>query len=167
MRFVQQRALQRGGDVFGGDRFHHVHAAARQQRRIQLEGRVFGGRANEQDGAALDMRQERILLVFVETMHLVHEQHRAPTFRKTMRSFGQHHAHFGQAGEHRGDRLEFGVGVLGQQQRERGLAAAGRPPQDHRMRVPGFDRLAQRRARREQPTLADHIVERARAHPFC
>ena len=83
---------------------------------------------------------------------------------KRCAGFGQDLAHFRQAGQDGGDRAEFGVGIFRQQQRERGLAATGRPPQDHRMHVPGFDRAPQRGTRREQPALADHFVERARAH---
>ena len=54
----------------------------------------------------------------------------------------------------------------GDQVRDRGLAGAGRTPQDHRGRaVPAADQPAQRRARAEQVLLADQLVDRARAHP--
>jgi hypothetical protein len=45
-----------------------MHAAARKQCGIQLERRVLGGGADEDDDAALDMRQERILLRLVEAV---------------------------------------------------------------------------------------------------
>src|SRR5690606_12164666 len=63
--FVLKRVPQRGPDVVGRDRLHHVHAAAREQRRVQFERRVLGGRADEDDGAALDVRQEGVLLRLV------------------------------------------------------------------------------------------------------
>jgi hypothetical protein len=59
------------------------------------------------------MRQERVLLGLVEAMHLVHEQHGVAPVGETVRGFGQHLPHFGQSRQHRGDRLEFGIGVLG------------------------------------------------------
>ena len=139
---VGQRMLQGSEDVVHRHRLHHVHAAARQQRGVQLERGVLGGRTDEHDGAALDMRQERILLRLVEAVHLVDEQHGAAALGETVRGLGQHLSHVGQAGKHGGDRAEIGVGVLRQQQRKRGLAAARRTPQDHRMHVAAFDRQA-------------------------
>ncbi|KAG0941624.1 hypothetical protein G6F31_014988 [Rhizopus arrhizus] len=53
---VTQRTLQRFDDVGGRDALQHMHAAARQQRRVQFERRILGGGANEQDGAPLDVR---------------------------------------------------------------------------------------------------------------
>ncbi|KAG1084633.1 hypothetical protein G6F40_014433 [Rhizopus arrhizus] len=97
-------------------------------------------------------------------MHLIHEQHRAATFGEPLRSLGQHLAHFRQAGQHGGDGTELGIGILGQQQRQGGLATARRPPQDHRMHATGFNRAAQRAVRRQQALLPDHFVQGARAH---
>src|ERR1700761_727255 len=74
---IGQRALERGDDVVDGDRFQYMYAATREQRRVQFERRVFGGGADEDDHATLDMRQEGILLCLVEAMHLVDEQHGA------------------------------------------------------------------------------------------
>ena len=48
-----------------------------QQRRIHLEGRVLGGRADQDDVARLDAREEGILLGLVEPVDLVEEQDRA------------------------------------------------------------------------------------------
>ena len=59
----------------------HVDARPRQQRIVHLEGGIFRGRADENQGAVLDVRQEGVLLGLVEAMHLVEEQHgvaRAP-----------------------------------------------------------------------------------------
>ena len=54
--------------------------------------------------------------------------------------------------------------MLGGHARERRLAGARRPVEDHRVRAAGLDRRAQRRALAEQVLLADEVVERARAH---
>lgn len=161
---IPQRTFQRFDDIGRRNTFQHMHAATRQQRRVQLERRILGGGADEQDRAALDVRQECVLLRLVETMHFVHEQHGAPALREALRGFGQHLAHLRQPGQHGRDGTEFRIGVLGQQQRQRGLAAARRPPQDHRMHATGFDRAAQRAVRRQQALLPDHFVEGARAH---
>ncbi len=129
--FVVQRASKRRDDGLDRYRIHDMHAAARQQRRIELERGILGRRADKDDHAAFDVRQERILLCLVEAVHFVDEQHAALALGEARFRFGQRRAHFGDAGQHRRDRAEFGLGVLCQQQRERGLAAAWRPPQHH------------------------------------
>ena len=49
--------------------------------------------------------------------------------------------------------------------RQRGLAAAGRPVQNHRWQTISFDRAAQKFARPKNVFLADKFFERARPHP--
>jgi hypothetical protein len=163
---VGQCPLECHHDVVGADRVHHVHAAARQQRRIQFERRVLGGGADEHDHTALDVWQERILLGLVEAVHLVHEQHAAPALRVQAFRFRKRLAHVGEPREHRRDRLEMRVGVLRDQQRQRGLAATRRTPQHHRMHAAGFERTPERRAGTEQPILPDDFIQRARPHPL-
>ena len=78
----------------------------------------------------------------------------------------RHHlAHLGAPDLDRRELLEGGVGVLGEHPRERRLAGAGRPVQDHRVRLAGLDRRPQRRRRPEQVLLADELLQRPRAHP--
>ena len=60
------------------ERLEHVDLRPRQQRRVDLERRVLGGRADEDDVAGLDARQERVLLRLVEAVDLVDEEDRAP-----------------------------------------------------------------------------------------
>ncbi len=161
---VVQCTAQRAGDVVDPDRIEHMHAAARQQRGVQLERRVFRGRADEDDDALLDMRQEGVLLGLVETVHLVDEEYGAPALREVAFGFGQGLAYIGQPGHHRRDRLEVGIGVARHQQGQGGLAATGRAPQDHRVDATGFQRATQRLALIEQPRLPDDLVEAARTH---
>ena len=67
------------------------------------------------------------------------------------------------AGEHRGDRDELGIERFRHQARQRRLAHAGRPPQDHRMQLAGVERHGKRLAGAEQMPLTDDFVERAGA----
>ena len=60
-------------------------------------------------------------------------------------------------------RDELGVERIGHQPRERRLADARRPPQDHRVQLARGERDGERLARREQVPLADDVVDRARA----
>ena len=70
------------------------------------------------------------------------------------------------AAEHRRHGDELGVEGVGHQARQRRLADARRPPQDHRVQPPGFERDAQRLAGAEQVALADDLVERLRPQPL-
>ena len=54
----------------------HEDARPREQRRVHLERRVLGRRADEHDRARLDVRQERVLLRLVEAVDLVDEEDR-------------------------------------------------------------------------------------------
>jgi uncharacterized lipoprotein YddW (UPF0748 family) len=60
----------------------------------------------------------------------------------------------------------FAVEGVGRQARQRGLADAGRAPQDHRMRFAGFENQVQRLSRSQQVALADDFVDGARAQGF-
>ncbi|MNR05910.1 hypothetical protein D3C85_1219610 [compost metagenome] len=62
-------------------------------------------------------------------------------------------------GEHRGNRLEMGIGDLGQQARQGGLAHTRRPPEDHRVQRALLQRFAQRLAACQQMLLADVFVQ--------
>jgi hypothetical protein len=53
---IDQRAFQRGDDVVFRHRLQHVHAAAREQRGVEFERRVFGSGTDEDDHAFFDMR---------------------------------------------------------------------------------------------------------------
>ena len=58
-----------------------MHGGARQQGRIDLEARVLGRRADEGEQPRFDMRQEGVLLCFVEAVHFVDEDHRAQSLQ--------------------------------------------------------------------------------------
>src|SRR5205807_10218593 len=71
---------------------------------------------------------------------------------------------FLDAGENGAEGDEFGARETGDESRERGFAAAGRSPEEHRADVVAFDLHAQRLAGTEEFFLADEFVERARTH---
>ena len=75
-----------------------------------------------------------------------------------------HRAHLRAPGGDGAQLLEGGARALGDDPRERRLAGARRPVQDHRVRPPLLDRGAQRRAGAEQMRLSDELLEAARAH---
>ena len=63
------------------------------------------------------------------------------------------------------DLLELQIGLVRQQPRHRGLAGAGRAPEDQRAERAGGQHPGERAVGAEQMILADHLGERLRAQP--
>ena len=164
---VRERAPQDRRRVGFGERLQHEHLRSREQGRVDLERRVLRRRADEDDVARLDPRQEGVLLGLVEPVNLVDEEDgaAAPGTPRTLGP-GHHLADFLDAGQHRREGDELRLGRLGNQPGEAGLARARRPPEDDRLQQIAFDGLAQRLPRRQQVLLAHVFVERPRAHPL-
>ena len=137
-----------------------------EQRRVDLEVRVLGGGADQDQQPALDRRQQGVLLGLVEPVDLVEEQDRAlAPLPQPLVGPGHHVAHVLHAGGDRRQRLERLGGVAGDHPGEGGLAGAGRPPEDHRRQPVGLDQHPQRLAGADQVVLADDVVERAGPEP--
>ncbi len=148
-------------------RLQHVHLGARQERGVHLERRVLGGRADEDDVARLDARQEGVLLSFVEPVDLVDEENRAASDPAPgLLGLGHDRADFLDAREDRAERNEPRPRDLCDEARERGLAGSGRAPENDRLQAVVIDGLAQGTTGAEQHLLADELVERPRAHPL-
>ena len=160
-----ERALQDRHQIGLGERAEHVDATAGEERAVDLERRVLGGGADQHDGALLDVGQEGVLLRPVEAVDLVHEQDRALAAPAALGlRLGHHLADLLHARHHRRERHEAGARHVGQEPRQRGLAGAGRAPEDHGVELALLEGPAQRLARRGQLRLADDLVEGLRAH---
>ena len=133
-------------------RLQHEHLRPRQQRRVDLERRVLGGRADEDDVAGLDARQKRVLLRLVEAVNLVDEHDGAAARRAAPRFGGGHDlADLLDAGEHRAERDE--VRPASSSATMRASVVLPVPGGPHRMSdcsTVALDGLAQRRARRRE-----------------
>jgi len=151
--------------IIGRERLQHIDRGTREQRRVHLERGVLGGRAGEGEQAAFHVRQKRVLLRLVEAVHLIDENDGALRREAVPRLLGQldRLANVLHAAQHRADGDELRVERLRHEPRDRRLARARRPPEDARMRLPGFERQAQRLAWPEHLRLADHLGKLARA----
>ena len=146
-------------DRLGIERAEHQHAGARQQRRIQFEGRIFGGGADQHDGAVFHHRQKRILLRTVESVDLVDEEQRAlPGFAARARLL-ERLLQVGDAGEDRRNLLEMQIGFLRKKPRHGGLAGAGRSPEHQRAERAGRQHAGQHAVGTEQMVLAYDLGE--------
>jgi hypothetical protein len=77
---------------------------------------------------------------------------------------GHHRFDLLDAGEHGGELDELGVGEVGDDLGQGGLAHAGRSPEDERAGVVALELHAQRLAGSEDVLLADELLEGARPH---
>ena len=99
-------------------------------------------------------------------MNLINKEDRPLSGRaETITGRGEHTAHFADVAFHPANPNKFGMGQLRNHARQGGLAAAGRPVENHRGQTISFDRPAQQFARRKNVLLADKFLEQARSHP--
>jgi hypothetical protein len=141
------------------------HLAAGEERAVEFEAGVLGGGADEDDRAVFDVGQERVLLGAVEPVDLVDEQHGALADLAALPCGAEDFPQVGDPGERRGERLEREVRLLGEEARDRGLAAPGRAPQDRGDGFAARDHPPERRIGGEEVVLADDLGECARAQP--
>ena len=161
---VRDGAVDQRAHVGLRERLERQQQGSRQQRPHHGEGRVLGGGADERHPAVLHGGQQRVLLGAREAVDLVDEQHGlALPHRDATLGVVDDRAHVLDAC---GDRAELHeAAITSDEVRERGLARAGRTPQDERSRRGvGPDEANQRRAVGEQVRLPNDLVERARTH---
>ena len=162
---VGQGPLQDGDELILGEAAQDVHAAAREQGRVDLERRILGGGPHEDHRPLLDVGEEGILLGAVEAVDLVHEEDGPGAAAPALGvGRGDDLADLLHPGQHRGERHEVGAGHRGHQRGEGGLPGARRPPQDHRVQLAALDGGAQDPPRTQQVLLPDDLVQGARPH---
>lgn len=154
-----EQARQRGGIEPVEDQ----HLGAAEHRGVELEARILGGRADQGDGAVLDIGQEAVLLRAVEPVDLVHEQERAPADPGIFLRLGEHLLQVGDAREDRADRDEAQAHRVGEQAGDRGLAGAGRAPEDDRRELARRHHPPDRALGPRQMLLPHDILEPLRA----
>ena len=164
---VGERAVEDRRHFVVGQPAQDEHLRSREQRRVDLERRVLGRRADEHDVAGFDARQEGVLLRLVEPVDLV-DEHDGPAAGGSAKALGlRHHvADFLDPRQDRAERHEARSRGVRDDPRQRRLAGAGRTPEDDGLQEVAFDRFAQRLAGRQQLLLADEFVERPRPHPL-
>ena len=161
---IVECAAQKNDDLIFSQRIQHINATAREQRGVDFEGRIFGGGADQANAAFLHVRQEGILLRFVEAVNFVDEDDGARAVLAGAVGIAHDLLDFLDAGEHGGKLDEVGLGDAGNDLGEGGLAGARRAPEDHRSGVVALDLHAQRLAWPDQVLLSNEFIERARAH---
>ena len=153
-------------DVVARKRLELEDAAAADQRAVDREERVFGGRADEDHHALFHVGQQHVLLGLVEAVDFVDEQQRPLALgREPVVGRREDFAQFLHAAGDRADLLEMAAAFAGQQPGQRGLARARRTVEDHRAEPIGRQQPAEQFPFAEKVLLADELVERGRPHP--
>ena len=132
--------------------------AAGQQSGIELERRILRGRADQDDRAVFDHRQEAVLLGAIEAMHLVDEEDRALSQCAALARTVEGLAQIGNAREDRRELNELAVGRAREESGDGGLAGAGRSPQDQRLQSAGVDHAAEWPVGAKQMVLPQHLI---------
>ena len=153
------RQLGKGGGIQWAQ---DMDAGAGQERRVHLERWILRRGADEHHGAPFHMGQEGILLRLVEAVRLIDEEHRRNA--GVGLCLGDGGAHVAHPGEHRREAGPTGAGGVGEELRQGRLAAARRPPQDHRCHPAGRRLAAERRVRPQEVALADELIQARRPH---
>ncbi len=162
---VAERAANDHADIVARQRFQHVDTRAREQCADDLEGRVLGGGADEEQRAVLHVGQEGVLLRLVEPVHLVDEQNGVAAARLPVElCLLDRRADVLDAREDRREGQELRLGVSRDEARERRLAGARRSPEDHRVHLAGLDETPERLPLSQQVPLADELVQGPRTH---
>ena len=110
------------------------------------------------------MRQKGILLAFVETMHFVHKQNGAQARQFILFGFFNGFTNFFNTTGDGGNTLHFRLNALRDNLRQRGLAGAGWPPENHGMNIACLNRFAQRFTFAQQMRLATILRQGGWAH---
>ena len=151
------------GQLLLDERLELDHLAAGEQRRVDLEVRVLGRRADQRQQPLFDRGQERVLLRLVEAVDLVEEEDR-PLAVPAEAVAGPLHDPADVVDARRDSRelLEGRAGLGGDDPRQRRLPDARRAVEDQRAQPVLLDRPAQRRSFAEHVRLAHQLGERAR-----
>jgi len=111
------------------------------------------------------MRKERVLLAFVEAVHLIHKHDGALGVQAGANGLGFFHglADVLDATQHRADAQELGIKGIGHQTGDGGFSYAWRAPQNAAVRLTGLECKTQGHALAQQMLLAHHLAQVSRA----
>jgi hypothetical protein len=124
--------VEDNAQVVGFERFQGEDGDPGEERGVDLEGGILGGRADQHDQPGLHVGEEGVLLRLVEAVDLVHEQEGRGALALPARASALDHlAHFLDSAQDGREGLEGHAGVLGQQAGQGGLAAPRGAPEDH------------------------------------
>ncbi len=164
--FVGDGTSDDARQIVVGQRLHLEDAAAADQSFVDLEIRILGRRADERHRTILDVRKQRVLLRFVEAVHLVDEQNRPLSVQpEPIVGTVDGSADVFDAREDGVEREEVFGRTPGDDASERRLPRSRRTVEQQARHPVGFDGATQQFARPQDVRLTGELVERTRTHP--
>ena len=162
---IRQGSLQQSHDLIHRHRLKLENLRARNQRRIDMEIRVVRRRTNEPHHPALDVRQEHILLRFVETMNFINEQNRRLSPQLTPGAgLINPRADFSDIRLNAIERFKSRTSRTRDHTGQRCLSRAGRTVKNQRGETIRFDCAPQQFPLAQNVTLPCHLIQGPRPH---
>jgi hypothetical protein len=141
------------------ERLENDDPTARQERGVQLERRVLGSCADQDDVAPFDIGEKGVLLSPIEAMNLVDEEKRAASLgAPESGGIGHDLLDLLDPRGHGAERHEAAGGLLRDDPGDCGLSRSGRSPEDDRRHPVLEDRPAEEPPRTHHRLLAQHLV---------
>ena len=163
--FILQGPMQREPDLLPGKRLEDEDPGPGEQGADDLEIRVFGGGADEDQRAFFDMGEQGVLLSFIEAVDFVHQDDGAAPPGALFLSLGHYLPDILDTAEHGAQAGKMALGQASNNMSQGGFAATRGSPEDKRgKQLVGFNGPAQQAAGADNVLLADEFRESARAH---
>ena len=156
---VLQGTAQKSGHLIRFEGLQNKDLAAGEQRPVDLEGRVFGGSADQDDAALLHKGKEGVLLRLVEPVDLVHKHDGTLTETAVFLRLLHHGPDLLDAAGHGRKINEGSLGFVCDDPRQGGFADPGRAPEDHGGDLIRLDQSAQHLAGAQQMGLPHILVQ--------
>ena len=161
---VRQGAVKQHARLVGRQGLQLEYERTARQRGVDEHRRVVRRGADQDDGAVLDVRQQDVLLGFVEPVDFVHEENRAHAAELVAGAVADL-PDLGDVRDDAGAPDEIPLRRLGDDFGQRRLAAAGRSVEDDVRQAVRLDDAAEKFAFAEDVALADDFVQGTRTHP--
>ena len=126
-----QGPLKKLHQIFHGQGLHHKHSAPGQKSSVDLKGRILRGGPDEDNAPPLHIGQKSVLLCLIKAVDLIYKHHSLDSHPPVRLRLGHNLLDLLDAAGNRAEIDEPGMGPVGNDPRQRGLAHPRRPPEDH------------------------------------
>ncbi len=167
-RLILHGSQNNGAHLTFGQRIETENPGAGEKRGSNLKGRILGGSPDEGNCAVLNKGQNGILLGLIEAMNLINEKDGLLlVLAAAFLGFLDDAAQVSHPRRDCTDGAEVGIGGIGNNIGQGGLAAARRPPEDNRGQLASFNGPPEHAPLAHELLLADELLKIRWPHPGC
>ena len=155
--------------IFFVQGLQNIDSRSRKQGRVDLKGGIFGGCTNESEQATFNMRQERVLLAFVETMNFVYKHNGSLRLQPIQCGlcFIDRFSNVFDATQHRTDADKLRIKCIGHEPSNGGFADTRWAPQNATVWLAGFKCQAKGQALTNQMLLTNDLTQMLGTQALC